>query len=150
MPHYVASGSHIHNNEKYRFLILPKFDKDLEKVLQEKKMLNLKTVLTISIQIMDVLEYIHSKGYIHSDIKASNILLSNSKVTKKTTPVRKSSRYNYGNHYGYNFRSCKTKKTSLRPSRNLRRNAVINYFDDIPGFDEILAVLESGNLCFEI
>lgn len=59
---------------KYRFLILPRYEKDLEAVLQTKQKFNIKTVVTIATQILDILEYMHDKGFIHSDIKASNIL----------------------------------------------------------------------------
>lgn len=75
MPHYVASGSHTLNNEKLRFLVIPRYEQDLEKIfLSKSKKLNLKTTILICIQILDVLEYIHSKGYVHCDVKASNIL----------------------------------------------------------------------------
>lgn len=91
MPHYVASGSHSHQDGKYRFLLLPKYKRDLEKILSEKKIFNVKTVLTIFIQILDVLEYIHSRGYVHSDIKASNIMLGDTTVIEevKSLPRRK-------------------------------------------------------------
>ncbi|EFA00506.1 hypothetical protein TcasGA2_TC003370 [Tribolium castaneum] len=139
MPHYVASGSHVHKGEKYRFLILPKFDRDLEKVLQEKKILNLKTVLTISLQIIDVLEYIHSKGYMHSDIKASNILLSNQNKPKPTVCKRVSSgctRVSSGCTFTSRLRACRKKPTRI--TRNLRPNAkVAFYLDDIPNFNQI-------------
>ncbi|RZC38781.1 serine/threonine-protein kinase VRK1, partial [Asbolus verrucosus] len=132
MPHYVASGSHMHKGERYRFLILPRFDKDLEKILQDKKMLNLKTVFTISSQIIDVLEYIHSKGYIHSDIKASNILLSNKKTPRKTRSIH--NRYVACNP----VRMCRISKR-VRCTKNLRPLSVVNYIDDIPDFDKMIA-----------
>jgi serine/threonine protein kinase len=136
MPHYVASGSHVHKGERYRFLILPKFDKDLEKILQEKRTLNIKTVLTISSQIVDVLEYIHSKGYIHSDIKASNILLSNKKIYEKPqVPSRISNKYTFANP----VRACRLLKVpSRRVTRILRTHPNISYVDDIPDFEKIL------------
>ena len=77
MPHYVASGSHQTKTSKYRFLIIPRFKCDIEQKLDKMQYgFNLKAVLTIAMQLLDTLEYIHSKGYVHCDIKASNVLLN--------------------------------------------------------------------------
>lgn len=76
MPHYIAFGSHQYLEERYRFLILKRFGTDLGKLfIKNKRRFHIKTVLTLGIQIMDILEYIHSHGYIHADIKGSNLLL---------------------------------------------------------------------------
>ncbi|XP_044728832.1 serine/threonine-protein kinase VRK1-like [Chrysoperla carnea] len=76
MPHYVTMGSYRTLKDRYRFLILPRYGTDLETIFQKKnKQFSLKTVLTVSIQVLDILEYLHSKGYVHSDIKGSNLLL---------------------------------------------------------------------------
>ncbi|KOB75564.1 Serine/threonine-protein kinase vrk, partial [Operophtera brumata] len=62
---------------KYRFLVLPRYDVDLHKVISRSwtKVLEVKNVLVLAIQILDVLEYLHSEGYTHSDIKSSNLML---------------------------------------------------------------------------
>lgn len=120
MPTYVASGSHqIKDDErKLRFLIIPRFGKDLEQVFQSKKCkFNLKTVLIIATQLVNTLEYIHAKGYVHSDIKASNILLQRS--TSKTTAVRHSG--------AVPLRSCRIKKLIL--PHLLRPNGNLKYYD---------------------
>lgn len=77
MPHFVASGSFIDINTgiKYRFLVLPRYDIDLQKVISKTKILDPKNVLIIAIQVLDILEYFHSQGYTHSDIKSSNLML---------------------------------------------------------------------------
>ncbi|KAG8238948.1 hypothetical protein J437_LFUL018698 [Ladona fulva] len=76
MPCYISSGSHEYKREKYRFLVMNRFGKDLSKVFVEsKKKFHLMTVLHLGIQIINVLEYVHSKDYIHADIKGSNLLL---------------------------------------------------------------------------
>ncbi|KAF2883493.1 hypothetical protein ILUMI_22666 [Ignelater luminosus] len=124
MPHYVASGSHNTAESKYRFLIIPRFNKDLDEMFEAKKCkFNLKTVLTIALQTIDVLQYIHSKGYVHSDIKASNILLEMKKT--KTKVVYQSVKNKAFRYYGCTpVRSCKVRKLSvcrtLRPNMNLR------------------------------
>lgn len=77
MPVYIASGSFTDNNTgtKYRFLVLPRYDIDLQKIFAKTKVLDLKNVLVLAIQILDVLEYLHNGGYTHSDIKSSNLML---------------------------------------------------------------------------
>ncbi|CAG7836036.1 unnamed protein product [Allacma fusca] len=77
MPWYVTSGLHDYKSDKYRFMVIPRFGPDLHKLLMDKpgKRFNIKTVQAIALQVTDTLEYIHSKDYIHGDIKASNLLL---------------------------------------------------------------------------
>ncbi|XP_014609566.1 PREDICTED: serine/threonine-protein kinase VRK1-like [Polistes canadensis] len=77
MPNYVASGSHEHKNVKYRFLVMDRYGTDLWKLFkQNNKRFPEHTVYKVAIQIINVLEYIHSKAYVHADIKGSNLLLS--------------------------------------------------------------------------
>ncbi|XP_049780397.1 nucleosomal histone kinase 1 [Schistocerca cancellata] len=77
LPMYIGSGSHMYNNQKYRFLVMERYGKDLWSLfLENNRTFPIATVLAIGLQIVDVLEYIHEKSYIHGDIKGSNILLS--------------------------------------------------------------------------
>ncbi|XP_074600279.1 serine/threonine-protein kinase VRK1-like [Brevipalpus obovatus] len=91
MPEFMGSGIHDKPSNvieekkktkkpkemlKYRFLVMPRFGTDLQKMLNEHKKFSTKVTYTIAIKIIDILEYIHSFGYIHGDIKASNLLLS--------------------------------------------------------------------------
>lgn len=77
MPIYIASGSFTDESSgiKYRFLVLPRYDIDLQKIIAKTKVLDLKNVLVLAVQILDVLEYLHNQGYTHSDIKSSNLML---------------------------------------------------------------------------
>nr|CAD7445768.1 unnamed protein product [Timema bartmani] len=77
---YHGSGSHVYLGERYRFIVIERFGPDLNKLfLQSNRRFHLKTVLYLGVQILDALEYIHSKGYCHADIKGSNLLLGHRK-----------------------------------------------------------------------
>ncbi|XP_071522031.1 serine/threonine-protein kinase VRK1-like isoform X2 [Panulirus ornatus] len=83
MPKYLGCGSFEYNKTKYRFMVMERFGLDLQKILeQHSKRFSFKTVYQVGIQILDVLEYIHSKEYIHADIKASNLLVGHKPGTE--------------------------------------------------------------------
>lgn len=76
MPKFIASGSHEYKGEKYRFMVMERFGSDIQKkLIQNNRKMPLKTIYTITLKVIDVLEYIHSKDYVHADVKASNLLL---------------------------------------------------------------------------
>lgn len=141
MPHYVASGSHLYKGNKYRFLILPRYETDLENMLEKTKRFNLKTVLTVSMQLIDILQYIHSKGYVHSDIKASNILLG---CAEKKTVEKQLFCYRTCNP----VRKCRIQKEG--PVRRSNRKSKIFYLDDVPDFHLIEELIEGFEKSSEI
>ncbi|XP_033321100.2 uncharacterized protein LOC117217540 [Megalopta genalis] len=76
MPPYLGSGSHEYKNTKYRFIVLERYGVDLWKLFeQNKRQFPEHTVYKVALQIINVLEYIHSRKYIHGDIKGANLLL---------------------------------------------------------------------------
>jgi len=76
IPRFHGSGSVVVENTKLRFVVMTRFASDLEKFFQSgSKPLPLATVLNIAVQVVNSLEYIHSKHYTHNDIKAQNLLL---------------------------------------------------------------------------
>jgi vaccinia related kinase len=76
MPEHIDHGSHTYNDEKYRFIVMEKFGSDIWNLFVKKgKYFEPPMVLKLSVQTLDVLEYIHSQGYIHADIKGANMLL---------------------------------------------------------------------------
>jgi len=89
---FLASGSTITpGGKRLRFLVMPRFGSDLQSVLDAtvdaNKAFSVKTVCSFAVQVVDSLEYIHSKGYIHKDIKGSNILLQHGSNSDRITLV---------------------------------------------------------------
>lgn len=74
IPKYIASGSHFFNDSRYRFLIMPRYKIDLHSITKSRR-LSQKHFLIIASQIIDVLQRLHEKYYVHSDIKAQNIMI---------------------------------------------------------------------------
>ncbi|XP_058444770.1 nucleosomal histone kinase 1 [Malaya genurostris] len=84
MPYFVGNGSHELQNLKHRFLIMPRYSYDLWGIfLKNNKCFPLYTIYRISLQMLDVLEYIHECSYVHADLKGANILLGFGKVASK-------------------------------------------------------------------
>lgn len=89
MPEYIASGSHYFKDERYRFLILERYQRDLHSLIRNRRV-DPKSIPIIACQILDVLEHLHDKGYVHSDIKAdvlcvNLIILSNYGILIRTS-----------------------------------------------------------------
>ncbi|XP_076164525.1 serine/threonine-protein kinase VRK1 [Ptiloglossa arizonensis] len=77
MPQYIGSGSHEYENTKYRFVVMDRYGTDLWKLFeQNNRRFPEHTVYKIALQIINVLEYIHFKTYVHADIKGANLLLN--------------------------------------------------------------------------
>lgn len=75
IPTFYGAGSHMSNSKHYRFVTIDRFGMDLQKVMEKQdKPLCCKTSFQIGIQVVDVLEYLHSKEYMHGDVKAANLL----------------------------------------------------------------------------
>jgi serine/threonine protein kinase len=84
IPKYIASGSHYFSESRYRFLIMPRYKTDLHSIMKIGR-LSQKHFLTVASQIIDVLMHLHRKNYVHSDIKAENIMIG---LCKKLTVAK--------------------------------------------------------------
>ncbi|XP_076237085.1 serine/threonine-protein kinase VRK1 isoform X2 [Calliopsis andreniformis] len=103
VPQYEGSGSHIYRGQKYRFLVIPRYGIDIGKLfISNGRKLPLKFVNRLAVQMLDALEYIHSQGYAHADVKGSNILLSSYEESSKP---RKSQAYLVDYGLAYRFRT---------------------------------------------
>ncbi|XP_034479110.1 uncharacterized protein LOC117785279 [Drosophila innubila] len=82
IPSYIASGTHHFGDGRYRFLVLPRFDRDLHSLIKNTRVAQ-KSLLVLAIHIINVLEHLHDKGYCHNDIKAQNLMISKCKYLKR-------------------------------------------------------------------
>lgn len=66
----------VFTEKKYLFIILEYCSAgNISSVLTEKKRLSAQTVFRLSSELIDALEYMHSHGFAHYDIKAENVLI---------------------------------------------------------------------------
>lgn len=82
IPSYIASGTHYFGDERYRFLVLPRYDRDLHSLIKNARVAQ-KSLLVLAIHVINVLEHLHDKGYCHNDIKAQNLMISKCKYFKR-------------------------------------------------------------------
>ncbi|XP_012542696.2 serine/threonine-protein kinase VRK1 [Monomorium pharaonis] len=77
IPRYIGSGIIEHENTRYRFLIMDRYRENLWKIFVENYNRHFPEyiVYKLALQIIDILEYIHYKNYVHADIKGENLLL---------------------------------------------------------------------------
>ncbi|XP_018550167.1 serine/threonine-protein kinase VRK2 isoform X2 [Lates calcarifer] len=75
IPTYWGSGLAEYNNIRYRFMVMDRLGKDLQKICNDNGgRLEKATVLQLGQELVDVLEYIHENEYVHADIKAANLM----------------------------------------------------------------------------
>lgn len=75
VPDLKGHGSFIHRKKKLRFIVMPRYGTDLQtKIDESKSCLSLESTSHLATQIIDSLEYLHSQGYVHKDLKANNMI----------------------------------------------------------------------------
>ena len=75
VPHIEGSGSFRHRDKRFRFMVIPRFGTDLQTLIDDSKMtLSPEWASQIACQVVDSYQYIHSKGFVHKDVKGSNLL----------------------------------------------------------------------------
>ncbi|CAH8429991.1 unnamed protein product [Heterobilharzia americana] len=73
IPKYVSSGSVVLNKKPLRFLVMDRFSGDFETTLKNHK-ISASGIIDVCTNVLNALEYVHSRDYAHADIKASNLL----------------------------------------------------------------------------
>uniref|UniRef100_A0A8C5WL56 Protein kinase domain-containing protein n=1 Tax=Leptobrachium leishanense TaxID=445787 RepID=A0A8C5WL56_9ANUR len=73
-------GFGLHHN--YRFLVFSALGKNLQATINEKKVLPEKSIYQIAYRMIDCLEYVHEKEYVHGNITAENIFVNTGDLTQ--------------------------------------------------------------------
>jgi serine/threonine protein kinase len=133
----------------YNMMFMQLLGPSLEDLFKKyNKKLEVPTVLMIAIQIISILEQIHTYNYIHRDIKPSNFLigLDSEKTQIYILDFGLSKRYrNHETHMPY--RSDKSLiGTSRYASTNMHRGSEPSRRDDLESFGHVLVYLLKGSL----
>lgn len=77
IPRYISTGVSTYKEKEYRFLVMDRYARDLQSFVAESptRQLNEVGVLCLMRQVLHTLEYIHSRGYAHGDVKGANVML---------------------------------------------------------------------------
>lgn len=72
-----------HKGHKHNYLMMELLGRSLDKLFTDmKRKFTIKTVSMIGYQMIQRIEYVHSKGYIHRDIKPGNFLIGKNLKSK--------------------------------------------------------------------
>lgn len=97
IPDLKGCGSFLFRNKRLRFIAMPRYGEDLQMILERKEKsesgnpnLTVEEASDIALQVIDAYEYLHHQGYVHKDLKGSNLLFEMKDQDKKKRSTRNS------------------------------------------------------------
>lgn len=144
--------------DNYNYMVIDLYDNTLEKIKNNKNILELNTVLVVALQIIKILNKLHQVGIIHRDIKPDNIIFNNTNSNKNNNNIYEKNTY-YLIDYGLSkqyidkngiHREINTEKQltgSIKYSSiNVQNGIEPSRRDDLESLGYILIYLLKGNL----
>lgn len=147
------SNNGVPNANKFEYkekhiLVMDLLGPSLEKIRKKYKKFELGTIILLTIQMLDILKYIHSKGFIHRDIKTDNFAID-TKDKNKIYLIDYGLTYEYivDDDYHIDFSNkknfCGTQRfASIAAHSNHQQSRK----DDLESMFYVLMYLYSGNL----
>uniref|UniRef100_A0A914C8K1 non-specific serine/threonine protein kinase n=1 Tax=Acrobeloides nanus TaxID=290746 RepID=A0A914C8K1_9BILA len=79
LPHMIANSTHEIDNEKIRFLAMPKYSLSLDDILKKRSTLSINDAVKVAKSILNCYNYMHDQDYVHADLKPGNIMFNSEK-----------------------------------------------------------------------
>ena len=138
------------HNSKYNILVQTLLGKSINSIfLHDNNKFSMKDCCMIGIQILDRLEYIHSKFIIHRDVKPDNFLIGNPDINNIYIIDFGLAKKFMSSRTGKHAKFCINKKwsgTSRFASANSLRGVVQSRRDDLESLCYLLLYLMKGSL----
>ena len=138
------------HNSKYNILVQTLLGKSINSIfLHDNNKFSMKDCCMIGIQILDRLEYIHSKFIIHRDVKPDNFLIGNPDINNIYIIDFGLAKKFMSSRTGKHAKFCINKKwsgTSRFASANSLRGVIQSRRDDLESLCYLLLYLMKGSL----
>ena len=144
-------GPHIPNiikygySGKYNIIVMELVGKNLEQIISQYKTFSIKTTCILLIQMISILEYIHSKNIIHRDIKPENFAMGKD-INEKYVYLLD---FGLAKKFCSYYRKINNKKltgTAIYASINSLKGFDQSRKDDLEGLSYVIMYLLKGKL----